>query len=68
MFSIGDIIVCIESFDTWDKFLKKNQVYTVTGNTKFVYVDNYKYGFCENRFILLKEFRKQKIKKMFKNS
>jgi hypothetical protein len=67
-FKIGDNVVCIDNSN--DMFIKKYEIYTVTDinnvNVNFIEIDNYKkchYFF--DRFISLKEYRKQKINDIF---
>jgi hypothetical protein len=65
-FKVGDKVVCINNYDNY--FLKLNNIYTIISNDNGIMVDTHDKIYCwPNRFILLKEYRKQKLDKIFEN-
>ena len=67
----GDKVVCINNIDNDDNsnILKKGKVYIIKNNIgDHINVDGeysyYEYFYSKNKFISLKEFRKQKLEKI----
>jgi len=71
MFKVGDKVICIENDETLDVFL--NNVYTVeyySEKDKLISLieTQYLYDVYENcNFITIKEYRKEKLKKICSN-